>query len=277
MVPATFNVIPPSPKDAIGGSQFARMTTNMTSAQRQEAALQELRRGNIPKFMRTFLPVVLTYVPDSTGETITAVIWVSPDYLSIGSDNDFLRIPLSYPSAVTIASELGCVLPTRKIVDAIYQQSFFHYIPQPLPPGPEMCSNNYFLRHQRKIEQQSMKGSLGKLVSGHKKDLVLTNRLWAKPGRVAIYGWHKMNEEPIQPLSTVHCASYADYSHGVRLVYQIALINGHYHSIYDVLEDSTLAPVLTYEGTIFNSRDLMTFPSLKQNRMAFRNTTGLRE
>jgi hypothetical protein len=264
--PATLSLIPSRPKNAMRGSEFARRTKNMSLKQIQEAAIHELRKGNIPEFMRTFMPVVLTYVSGSREDTITAIIWVAPDYLSIGSDNDFLIIPLSYPSAVTIASKFGCVLPTQKIVDAIYQQSTFHYVPAPLPPCREMCSSSYYLKHQQKIEPQSKKHALGELVSGHKKDLVLTNRLWSKPGRVAIYGWHKINDEPIQPLSTVHGANYADYSHGVRLVYQKILINGQYRSIYDVLEDSKLAPVLTYEGIIINCRDLMNLTSLKHNR-----------
>jgi hypothetical protein len=74
---------------------------------------------------------------------------------------------------------------------------------------------------------------------------------------VAIYGWHRRDGKPIQPLSTVHEASYADYSHGIRLVSTTVQINGTPRSIYDVLEDPDLAPLLTDEGMIAGARDLM--------------------
>jgi hypothetical protein len=51
-------------------------------------------------------------------------------------------------------------------------------------------------------------------------------------------------------LSTVHGAGYADYSHGIRLVGQIAIVEGKQHSVYDILEDSSLANVLSDEGSL---------------------------
>ncbi len=62
--------------------------------------------------------------------------------------------------------------------------------------------------------------------AGHKKDVVITNRLTREQGRIAIYGWHQPTGIPIQPLSTVHGAGYADYSHGIRLVSDVVLIDG---------------------------------------------------
>jgi len=73
------------------------------------------------------------------------------------------------------------------------------------------------------------------------------------PGRVAIYGWHRTNGRPIQPLSTVHGARYADYSHGVRLVSQTAFIDGKPIDLKDVIQDRELAVIVNDEGPI---RDL---------------------
>jgi hypothetical protein len=42
---------------------------------------------------------------------------------------------------------------------------------------------------------------------------VLKQRLWLQAGRVAIYGWQRAGGTPIQPLSNVDGAGYADYSH----------------------------------------------------------------
>ncbi len=63
---------------------------------------------------------------------------------------------------------------------------------------------------------------------------------------------------PIQPLSTVHGACYADYSHGVRLVSENVLVDGGTRSIYDVLQDPVLSKVLSDEGPIRNLRALTT-------------------
>ena len=77
---------------------------------------------------------------------------------------------------------------------------------------------------------------------------MLTKRLQQKPGRVAIFWWHRQDGTPIQPLSTAHGEFYVDYSHGVRLVFQAAWINGERLSILDALQNPDLAPALTYEG-----------------------------
>ncbi len=98
---------------------------------------------------------------------------------------------------------------------------------------------------------------LGALISGHKKDVVLTNRLSEILGRVAIYGWHRLSGIPIQPLTVVHGANYADYSHGIRLVSNVVLIDGKPRSIYEVLEDPKLATILSDEGPIRKILQLM--------------------
>jgi len=249
------NAIPSRTDGAVTGSEFARRTADMSRDDREEAALEELRSGNIPGFLKSLKPVTLHLTsPDAEA---TATIWVMPDYLAIGSDDDFLRIPLSYDAATTIASEYGFALPTPKMVDAIYAQSALHLEPQPLPAGRMMSSNSYYLNHQTMIQRQLWGQPQDELVAGHKKDLVLTNRLRRNPHRVAIYGWHRRDGKPIQPLSTVHQASYADYSHGIRLVSTTVQINGTPRSIYDVLENPDLAPLLTDEGMIAGACDLM--------------------
>ena len=89
---------------------------------------------------------------------------------------------------------------------------------------------------------------LGALVSGDKKDVVMSNRLASNLGRIAIYGWHRAPGDPIQPLSIVHGVNYADYSHGIRLISQWALINGKLQSIRHLLQNPSTAKVLSDEG-----------------------------
>lgn len=240
------------------GSQFATYVANMDSRQREQAILKELLGGDMPRFLKNLVPVELKYQP-SGGKSITATVFVMPEYLSIGSDNDFLRIPMNLYTAAAIATHMGFVLPTRKIVDAIYRQASFHFSPEPMTAGPQMRSTEYYRVHNQKIEEQarSLGVTLGALVSGHKKDVVVTNLLERNPGRIAIYGWHRPNGQPIQPLSTVHGACYADYSHGIRLVSDMVLIDGQTRSVYDVLQDPETAKALSYEGPIPDLRGLM--------------------
>jgi hypothetical protein len=248
--------LPGRPAGAIGGSEFARRTSGLSSADRDRAVVAELERGNIPSFLGHLAPVKLT-ASASGGQTVAATIWVTPDYLAIGSDDDFLYVPLTYYSATMIADHFGCVLPTARMVDAIYEQSAYHLTPAPLPAGPLMRSNLYLERHQQRIDEQRSGLPLGELIAGHKKDLVLSNRLSQIPGRVAIYGWHKAPGHPIQPLSTVHGAQYVDYSHGVRLVSATVVVGGQTRSIYDALQDSRVAPVLSREGVTRDAWRLM--------------------
>jgi hypothetical protein len=90
----------------------------------------------------------------------------------------------------------------------------------------------------------------GKLASGIKKDVVLTDRIFEKPHRIAIYGWHKLDGTPIQPLTIVHVDHYVDYSHGIRLVKRTIQLDGKPRDIYDILRDPNLAVLLSDEGVL---------------------------
>ncbi len=243
--------IPKRSSQTLTGSQFVNLTSQINEQQREQIIEEQLLSGNIPAFLRELKPVKLQKRM-SDGRLLSATIFVTPDYLAIGSEKDFIRTPMDYHTASMVATRFGFILPTRKMVDAIYNQSENHFTPQPMKPGAEMRSTEYYQRHNQKIQQQqnSLGITAGELVSGHKKDVVISNKLAQKPGRIAIYGWHKPGGKPIQPLSTVHGAGYADYSHGVRLVSNKVLINGKLRSVYDVLKDPELASVLSDEGPI---------------------------
>jgi hypothetical protein len=85
----------------------------------------------------------------------------------------------------------------------------------------------------------------GMLVAGHKKDVVQSLRLVKKPKAVAIYGWHKSSNDPIQPLSTVHGAEYADYSHGVRYVSNVVEVNQKTVDLRSVLSQKLSTTIAT--------------------------------
>jgi hypothetical protein len=243
--------IPAPPAQALSGAQFADSIFNRDRHEREQAILDQLLKGNLPSFLRKLVPVKLDH-RSTSGKMLTATIFVMPEYLAIGPDGDFLRIPMNLHTAVAVADRFGFLLPTRKMVDAIYGHSACHFTPQPLPAGPRMTSTEYYQMHNSMIDQQSQsrKFPFGALVAGHKKDVVVTNRLIARPGQIAIYGWHRAIGDPIQPLSTVHGAGYADYSHGIRLVSRMAMFDGKLRPVSDILLDESTARVLSDEGTI---------------------------
>jgi hypothetical protein len=245
--------IPPRPIGALSGSQFAASILTVDSRQREQVIQGEILRGNVPDFLRKLVAIHLQYQLPS-GRSLIATIFVTPDYLAIGSNDDFLRVPMNLYTAETVAKRFGFILPTKKIVDLIYAQSAYHLNPQPMSAGPLMRTTEYYRTHNRMIQDQLLARGipLGSLISGHKKDVVVTNLLASNEGRIAIYGWHRGVGEPIQPLSTVHGAFYADYSHGIRLISDTILIDGKRESIYDVLRDPILAKLLSYEGVTPN-------------------------
>jgi hypothetical protein len=240
------------------GSQFAAYVSGMNSQSREQAIQKAVLDGKVPHFLKKLVPVSLGY-KHADGTEGKVKVFVMPEYLAVGSDEDYLRVPMNLYTAATIATQLGFVLPTRKIVDAIYQQSAVHFSPEPMQAGPEMRSTAYYQTHNNKIAEQARKLGVkpGDLVSGHKKDVVMTMRLAANPGKIAIYGWQRPNGEPIQPLTTVHGACYADYSHGIRLVSERVEVDGVAKSIYDVLKDPVLSQALSDEGPIPDLRNLL--------------------
>src|SRR6185369_12613347 len=149
-------------------------------------------------------------------------------------------------TAQLICDRFGCILPTRKLVDAIDQFAEVHVAPRPMTKDRELVGT--FLEHNQLIEKQRGSNQLGLLVIGDKKDIVLTPRIFEKPHRLAIYGWRQLNGQPIQPLTTVHVDHYVDYSHGVRLVLDKIRIDGKTMKISKLLSDPDACGLVSDEG-----------------------------
>jgi len=237
--------LPPRPVGAPGGAEFMQSLGGLDRDAREGAVLRELRSGNIPDFLRHLVPVAVT-ATDAEGHKHTAVYQVMPDYLAIGSDRDFVRVPMNPHTAQAFCDAFGFVLPTPKMVDDIWRESVSKIIPQPLTQSREAPLT--FLMHNRMIEEQIAGQYLGELRAGHKKDVVITNRLNERPNRIAIYGWHFPSGEPIQPVSTVHVDWYVDYSHGIRPVAKTIKVDEADMPYEQVLRDPKLHVLLSNEG-----------------------------
>jgi hypothetical protein len=224
-----------------------KKTADLSLAERESMILAELRRGNLPEFLRKFATIKVSG-KDAEGKEHTAYYHVMPDYLSVGTESGFIRVPLTPMTAQAAADAFDCSLPTARMVNDIYKQAQVKLEPRPLGEAREAVET--FIRHNAIIEGQRAGSSPGLLVAGTKKDVVITNRLSEKPERVAIYGWHKLDGNPIQPLTIVHKNTYVDYSHGIRLVKRTLLVDGQPRDIRDVLSDPQLAFLLSDEGVI---------------------------
>ena len=238
------------------GRGFAAATTGLSDSERYRASADEILAGNVPAFLRVLAPVQLSRRDGGEGPQ-SATIFVTSDYLAVGSRHDFLRVPLDLPQAGRVATHLGMALPTSLMVDAIYAAAPTVVAPSPMPPTHQMRSMPYVLEHHTRVERARAGQPVMPLMAGHKKDLVLTRRLHDQPDRVAIYGWHRPSGRPIQPLSLVHGKGYADYSHGVRLVSRTVVVDDQALDLFDALEDPDIAPLLTREGRLMDAESLL--------------------
>jgi hypothetical protein len=233
---------------ALAGSEFARSLIDLSLDDRERAIVTEILSGNVPSWSRELVPVT---VSDGSSKL---TFQVTPDYLAVGSDDDYFLVPLTPSAAQKIADRLGCTLPTTRMVDAIYEAAKVKLEPRPIPPTPAMTTVPVFLDHNRVILDQSKGSKRGLLVAGHKKDVVISKKAFSTPGKVAIYGWHREVGKPIQPLYAGHKETWVDYSHGIRLIQRQVLLDGNSRTIQQILSDSKVAPLLSDEGLMSQTR-----------------------
>lgn len=241
---------------ALSGTEFAKTISDpsLSLLDREDIIFNEIRSGNIPEFYRALVEIRDTI--RDLGRTQTIRYFVLPDYMAIGSDNDYFYCPMRPQLAQKLADLMKASLPTRKISNRIYQSAPVKMVPEPIPPSPQMITIPVFEKHNEMVNTQRKltidKYPLGSLVAGNKKDVVISNKIHNDKGelRVVIYGWHKPDGKPIQPLYNGHSTVHVDYSHGIRLVQNKVWVNGKKTSLQKVLKSENLHPLLSDEGLI---------------------------
>jgi hypothetical protein len=239
--------LPERPADARGGRHFRDQILGLPRDEREAAILREITRGNIPDLLRQLTPIRVA-AADPAGVKLVATYFVTCDYLAIGCDDDFFRVPMSPRTAIAIADAARCSLITAQVSDDIFAAAPVKLEPHPLTANRDAATT--FFEHHRIIEDQLRGRSRGQLVAGIKKDIVLTHRLRDKPHRVAIYGWHYPDGRPIQPLYAGHVDWYVDYSHGIRLMSGQVLVENRTLTTSEVLRDPRLHVLLSDEGPL---------------------------
>ncbi|HED09224.1 MAG TPA: T9SS type A sorting domain-containing protein [Caldithrix abyssi] len=251
--------IPKRAENARSGSEFARRITGLAVSEREQAVVNEILSGNVPSFARKLRPVTVSGKVKGVNQELT--FYALCDYMAVGSDSDYLYMPMTPSTAQYLADKLGCTLPTKKMVDDIYLNAEIKLSPQPIPPSDKMTTVPVFMQHTDSIKQQiSRKGFsrlLNRIYGGHKKDIILSNKIYSPDRnyeRVVIYGWHRSVNDPIQPVYNGHGASYADYSHGVRLISRQAVLDSDSTRTDSLLTDADFSVLLSDEGPIARPR-----------------------
>lgn len=239
LVPVTTNA------GGLTGRDFYRQAVAYGWKQRDSLALLADSMGNVPDFFYRFLPVQSSYT-DTLGAEHSAIFYVSPDYFSVGENKDWARVPLTPLAGQVLADRHECFLPTRKMVNLVYEQAQLTL--EPMPMYAYRDSTITMFHHHLMVEGQR-KGRKG-LIAGIKKDVVICTEeaMKGRTHRVAIYGWHKLDGKAIQPLYSGHVDWYADYSHGIRLVYRKIKVDGRWMDYTELFGNPLLSPLLSDEN-----------------------------
>lgn len=266
--------IPPRPSNAPGGSTFMDAVNfgNMNNKENQRrmeiAILAEIERGNIPSFSR---PENMKTVTMQGADGTRVSYRTSPDYLAVGSDSDYVRVPMTPLLAQELSRRFGWGLPTRTMTRQTYSQADIQLPGIGLLTGKEgseqlteqrnqMQGNAFILRHSSAIDNQL--GAQGKqklrngevLVAGSKKDVIISRYAIEHPGKLDFDGLY-IDGKPIQQ-NPAHEDTYRDYSHGFRPVdrtISIAYPDGNVVQMdyYKALQDPKIAKILNgAEGVI---------------------------
>lgn len=245
----TFLEIPERKVNAERGSEFMHRIKSLPLSEREEEIYKALSSGNLPDFLRK--PVILKgSFKDALGEEHEVIYQAMPDYLAVGSNEDYCRIPMNPHTAQKLADLFGGSLITAKISDHIYDHATIKLAPFFYKPvANQNESVEKFVEHNNQIELQKKEagGQNGQLIAGIKKDIILSHQLSDLSNKVIIYGWHQLDGKPIQPVYAGHVDWYVDYSHGIRLVSQLVKVDGKEIPISRILSDPILFKLISDE------------------------------
>lgn len=214
---------------------------------RERWVVEQVKLGLVPNWMKLTTTVIVQR------ERLIS-IEVAPDYLTLGDNEDWFIVPVTMVTAQVIADMIGAVLPTKKMVNIIYEQAQMKL--EALEWGPPydatMSSSKRFLGQAAKDYERSyplrrtQDGPLSLLAAGHRKDYVVCPQLDAR--HTAIYGWFRSNHVPIQGPSiqySCHSADYVDYSQAPRFVDFKVNVDGTMTDYDECLSDPMIGRALS--------------------------------
>src|SRR5580658_8888432 len=102
-------ILPPRAANALGGQAFVNVITPMAEppdAQRENWIYAQVASGNIPDWMRNLKLIATNAIINSVNHTVS--YYVAPEYLAIGSSEDYFLEPMTPMLAQRISVLLGC-------------------------------------------------------------------------------------------------------------------------------------------------------------------------
>ena len=245
------------PTATLAGSDFMRRADTTAFWTLEDIIVETVTAGQVPDALRHFRKITFTTPVVDSVEILRkkhkVEMWVLPDYVAIGTNDDFVRMPMGPLAAQRIADALDCTLPTPFLVDRIAEASEGHVDIFPFRPLGNRNSQPIVFQDSNNAINAQFKAygyEFGQFISGLKKDIVLTYKIMTLTEyerNVAIYGWHHPDGRAQQPLFVRHGNFYVDYSHGVRLIYNKVKIDGVEYNIREVLQSPELYRLLSDE------------------------------
>jgi hypothetical protein len=237
-------------------SEWLKTLPEQPTQEREDKIYQAVLDGN---YVLNFTPIEINY-----GDNLLHMD-VAEDALQVGQSDDSVRVAASALTACAIAEHLGCILPTAKICDLIWDEARrknFTLKPHTQTPDSQMAYTSRFVKHSEAIESERA-GRAGLLWTVG-KSFVLSNRIFGQnEGKAANYGWHvasspypsvSKNSYVLQPLATAHVDTFTDYSQLITgLVKKKCYLNGCESDIRDLLKDNELCKIISSEGPLIDT------------------------
>jgi hypothetical protein len=235
---------------SISASEIVRALGGLTGEAREHEIIRYGEAGNLPAALWRFVTVTSTR-KDARGKEHTFSYDVSFDFFSLGVDTDYIRIPMWPITAQRLLDAWQCTLPTPRMVEQIHKQS----VPIVMPTTSTARGSTAAYANTNGFINAAVKAAkvpIGTLISGHRKDVVISKGLHDHPDNVVIYAGLKSDGSWWQTRSnaTSHSNRYVDYSHGFRFVRWDMRLDGEACDIRMVLRDPVLAPLLSADGPL---------------------------
>ena len=277
--------IPPRVGAEVTGRQFIDDLKGMGPSERQAHVLKMLDNGQVPDFLRDLCKVEVE-VADADGNMHKVEYNVMPDFIAIGTDQDYVFVPMNSEMAQHVLLSWDMAPPTAQMVDQIAAKGpevQFHpdtgtkaFRPYDSAEGLE----KYYARNEQvagrhyydawlewtgtgpdsSVVKHSELGSHP--ATGHMKEFVMMPASTLKgasdldpakgdtnPDTIGMYHRTVQNDRgPGKGVPLDHNEQYFDYSQGLRTVSSMVTVDGKQMHISDVLKDPKLHTLLSGEG-----------------------------
>jgi hypothetical protein len=210
---------------------------------RHRLVLEQVFRRNMPDTWDDWVSITVI------GRKGTVVEFeVSPHGLRIGTNEDWVEVPMDGPHFAAAAELLGLSLAPAWMIEQIHLEArdrggLGHYfaaaeIAQSMgyddwepnaPDGEKMKSPEFFERRSALIRDWLEEHQIADnaLVSGYFKSVVPPIDGLTRPGGLEMVGGYSDDGQRIQPLSGgFHARTFFDYSHNVRLTKRFVRVDG---------------------------------------------------